>query len=68
MLHKLIEKRRIEKGLTQTQFGEKVKLTQRAVSRFENGIQGINSKTIELIFEVLEMKVILIEEKPKDQD
>ena len=72
-LHKLIEKRRIEKnrlekGFTQKLFGEKVGLTQRAVSRFENGIQGINSNTLAKIFEVLGMKVILIDEKPTDQD
>ncbi|SDN64283.1 helix-turn-helix domain-containing protein [Alkalicoccus daliensis] len=53
---RIVFRRRMELGLSQTALAEKAGVTQKTISRVEGGDPGIRTSTIEKVYAALEMK------------
>jgi len=57
-LHEFVKNVRVKKGITQKILSEKTGIRQAAISNFEKGKAGINSKSLELIFKELDICIV----------
>lgn len=57
MLGEIIRKKRKEKNLSQNELSKQTELRTATISEFESGRRGINSKNLEKIMSILELKL-----------
>ena len=57
-INEIIRKKRREKEISQTQLAEYANVDQSSISRFESGRGGISSKTLDKLFQILDIDIL----------